>query len=157
MDQQQQRAWEIMKSIGSCFFITKAGNDEMHGRPMAPVVRPEEGKIYLLTHESDDKTSDHALADGVLLVFADSTRHLALNATASVSRNAAKLEELWSPAATAFWPDGPKTPGVVAVEIEPTHCEYWDGKNPVVSAFKLMYARATKTKPDLGDNRKLAM
>ena len=53
---------------------------------------------------------------------------------------------------------GPDDPTLRVVRVEPEAAEMWDGPaSSAVAAFEFAKARPTGMKPDLGENRKVAV
>ena len=67
------------------------------------------------------------------------------------------VKELWNPGAQAFWPDGPEKSDVAAILFTPDSAEYWQSSNSIVSSVKFLFALATKTSPDMGENARVTM
>jgi general stress protein 26 len=66
------------------------------------------------------------------------------------------VRELWGTPAKAWW-DSPDDPNIRVLKVTPKDAEYWDSPGTVVSYVKMAAAAATGTRPDLGENRKVAM
>lgn len=151
-----KHVWEMIDAIDICMFVTKRGG-EMHGRPMSTIGKPEDGKIYLLTEKSAVKDDEIAHVPIVYLGYYKGSQHLSVNGTAVISDDRALIRRIWTPSAQAFWPNGPSDPNIVAIAVSPTTAEYWDGPNGVLAGVKMVLAMATGSKPDMGENAKVAM
>ena len=152
-----ERTWELIKKLGTCFFVTK-GATGMVGRPLASIPKQEEGLIYFLI-DRNQGSKDEQLADDphVYLAFSDgSAKFVSVNGTAAVSDDVGLVKALWNPGAQAFWPNGPTTPGIAAIIFKPESAEYWDGPSSIVSTAKFAFALATGTSLNMGDNEKVA-
>nr|WP_246775338.1 pyridoxamine 5'-phosphate oxidase family protein [Bradyrhizobium diazoefficiens] len=54
-----------------------------------------------------------------------------------------------------WWPDGPSSPDVSLLRIEPFRAELWDGPaSAAVTAFEFVRERLMGQEPKLGQNRK---
>lgn len=51
----------------------------------------------------------------------------------------------------------PDDPNVCVLKVVPTEAEYWDTPGVVISSIKMAVAAATGSRPDIGENRKVAM
>jgi general stress protein 26 len=70
-----------------------------------------------------------------------------------VSRDQAKIDELWNPWAAAYFENGREDPSVALLKIEVDTIEYWDLDKPaVVQAFEVLKGIVTKKAPDVGDS-----
>jgi general stress protein 26 len=155
--EQIKRAWDLMESIGVAILVTRRG-DDMHGRPMSAIVRPGERRIYFLAHRRS--ASDQEIADNpsVFLGFSDaSSRYVSVCGRAALHEDKGLIQKLWNAGAQAYFPDGPDSPDVVAIAVEPAKAEYWDGPAGPIGMVKIAFAAATGQTPDMGDNAKLAI
>jgi general stress protein 26 len=66
------------------------------------------------------------------------------------------IKALWEPTAKAWW-DTPDNPNIRVLKVTPMEAEYWDGPGTVAAMIKMVVAAATGSRPDLGENRKVAM
>ena len=150
------RVWEMIDAIDICMFVTKRG-DDMHGRPMSTIGRKDEGKIYRLTDKSAVKDDEINTDPAVYLGYCKGSQHLSVNGTAEISQDRALVKRIWTPSAQAFWPNGPDDTNIVAIVVEPSSAEYWDGPNGIVAGVKMAFAMVTGAQPDMGRNAKVAM
>jgi general stress protein 26 len=151
------RAWELMKKIGFAMLVTRDG-DKLRSRPMSAYLEREENTIYFLTdarHHKDDEIARNA---GVNLSFADagSQKYISVTGNASVSNDRAKIKELFSTPAKAWWSSA-DDPNIRVLKITPDDAEYWDSPGSVISYVKMAAAAVTGTRPNIGDNRKVTM
>ncbi|WP_322515034.1 pyridoxamine 5'-phosphate oxidase family protein [Rhodopseudomonas palustris] len=152
-----QHAWDLMKKITFAMLATRDG-EKIRSRPMAAYIRPEEGLIYFLTdvrrHKDDEIAQDHH----VNLGFADASaqKYVSVSGYGAISNDRAKIKELFGTAAKAWW-DSPDDPNIRILEVTPEEAEYWDSPGTLVSYVKMAVAAATGSRPDLGDNRKVAI
>jgi general stress protein 26 len=94
------RVWELMERISICMLATHDG-ERIRSRPMAAFVRREEDAVYFLTDVQHHKDEEIRHNPNVGLAFADGRKFVSVTAHATVSRDQAKIKELWGPAAKA--------------------------------------------------------
>lgn len=153
----EDRVWEMMRELDYCMFTTHDGR-EMRARPMSSIVKPDERKLYLLSDRKGGKDEELEQNPGVCLSYSNgASKFVSLTGRARISTDRGLIERLWNPGAQSFWPDGPSDPSVYAIVIDPEAAEYWDGNSGLVAAAKMVWSMATGSKPDLGENRKLAL
>ena len=155
--QNVDRAWELMKKIGFAMLVTHDG-DKLRARPMSANLDRESNAIYFLTDARRHKDEEIAKNPGINLSFADSSslKYVSVTGTATVSNDRAKIKELFSTPAKAWW-DSAEDPNIRVLKITPDDAEFWDSPGTVISYVKMAVAAATGTRPDLGDNRKVSM
>lgn len=151
------RVWQLMKKISICMLAHWDGQ-ELRARPMGAYVRQEDNAIFLLSdarHHSDD---DIKKFTKVCLAFAHTSgqNYVSLAGHAEVSRDAAKIRELWDTPAKAWW-KSPDDPNIRVIAITPIEAEYWDAPAKTVAYVKMATAALTGTRPNMGENRKVAM
>ncbi|WP_315728068.1 MULTISPECIES: pyridoxamine 5'-phosphate oxidase family protein [unclassified Bradyrhizobium] len=153
----QDRAWDLMKKIGFAMLVTRDG-EKLRARPMAAYIERDEGMIYFLTDARRHKEKEIARDPHVNLAFADagSQKYVSLTGTAAISNDRAKVRELFSTPAKA-WRDSADDPNIRVLKITPDDAEFWDSPGTVVSYVKMAAAAVTGSRPDIGDNRRVAM
>ena len=151
------RAWELMKKIGFAMLVTRDG-DRLRARSMSAFVEREQNAIYFLTDARRHKDEDIARTPSINLSFADagSQKYVSIAGTAAVANDRAKIKELFSTPAKAWW-DSAEDPNIRVLKITPEDAEFWDSPGSVISYVRMAAAAVSGTRPDLGDNRKVAM
>jgi general stress protein 26 len=151
------RAWELMKKIGFAMLVTRDG-EKLRARPMSAYLERDESTIYFLTDARRHKDDEIARNPGVNLSFADasSQKYVSLTGTAVVSNDRAKIKELFSTPAKAWW-ESAEDPNIRVLKITPDDAEFWDSPGTIISYAKMAAAAATGTQPDIGKNRKVSM
>ncbi len=148
-----QRAWKIAESNRVCFY----GWDGKQV-PMSPIVREDEGTIYFLADADSEKVTDIQGQTAVQLTFSNESAndYLFIVGDAKVLNDRAKIKELWTPFAKAFW-ESADDPDIRLIVVSPNHAEFWDGPGKIAATAKMLYASVTGSKPDMGDNRETGM
>ncbi len=151
------RAWELMKKIGFAMLVTRDG-DKLRARPMSAYVRRDSNEILFLTDARRHKDEEIAKNPSINLSFADagSQKYVSVTGTAVVSNDRAKIKELFSTPAKAWW-DSAEDPNIRVLKVTPDDAEFWDSPGTVISYVKMAAAAATGTRPDIGENRKVSM
>jgi general stress protein 26 len=151
------RAWEMMKKIGFAMLVTRDG-DKLRARPMSAYLERESNAIYFLTDARRHKDEEIARDPNINLSFANAgdQKYVSVTGTAVVSNDRARIKQLFSTPAKAWW-DSAEDPNIRVLKITPDDAEFWDSPGSVISYVKMAAAAVTGTRPDLGDNRKVAM
>jgi general stress protein 26 len=151
------RTWELMKKIGFAMLVTQDGG-KLRARPMAAYVERDESAIYFLTDARRHKDEEIARNPSVNVSFADAgtQKYVSVSGTAAVSNDRAKIKDLFSTPAKAWW-NSAEDPNIRVLKITPEDAEFWDSPGSVVSYVKMAAAAVTGSRPDLGDNRKVAL
>jgi general stress protein 26 len=153
----EEHAWELMKKIGFAMLVTRDG-DKLRARPMSAHLERDSNTIYFLTDARHHKDEEIARNPDVNLSFADASaqKYVSLTGTATVSNDRAKIKELFSTAAKAWWQSA-EDPNIRVLKVTPDDAEYWDSPGTVISYVKMAAAAVSGTRPDIGENRKVSM
>ena len=151
------RVWDLMKKIGFAMLVTRDGG-KLRARPMSALVERNENAIYFLTDARRHKDEEIARDPAINLSFADagSQKYVSVSGTATVSNDRAKIKELFSTPAKAWW-ESADDPNIRVLKITPDDAEFWDSPGSVISYVKMAAAAMTGSRPNLGDNRKVAL
>jgi general stress protein 26 len=152
-----ERAWELMKKIGFAMLVTRDG-DKLRARPMSAYLQRDENAIYFLTDVRRHKDDEIARNPTINLSFADpsSQKYVSLSGAAVVSNDRAKIKELFSTPAKAWW-DSADDPNIRVLKITPDDAEFWDSPGTIISYAKMAAAAVSGTRPEIGENRKVSM
>jgi general stress protein 26 len=155
-DELVERAWKIASDAGTAILFTVDG-DEQSARPMSATVRREEDAIYFLTAADSVKVRATKDQPSVTVFFSDgTTKHVSFVGEAQVSNDRAKIKELWTPFAKAWW-DSAEDPRIRLLTVNPTAAEIWDGPNKLTTGALMLTAVITGSKPKIGDHAKLRL
>ncbi|RWO69739.1 MAG: general stress protein [Mesorhizobium sp.] len=151
------RVWKLMDRIGFCMLATREG-DDIRSRPMAALVVRDENAIYFLTDVDSHKDDEIEAEPNVGLAFADSggQKYVSVSGLAAVSNDRAKIRELWSTPAKAWW-DSADDPSIRVLKVTPKDAQYWDSPGTVVSYVKMLAAAVSDSRPEIGDTGKVRM
>jgi general stress protein 26 len=151
------RVWELMQKIGFAMLVTRDG-DKLRARPMSAYLERDNNAVYFLTDARRHKDDEIAKNPGINLSFADASdqKYVSVTGTAVVSNDRAKIKQLFATEAKAWW-DSADDPNIRVLKITPDDAEFWDSPGTVISYVKMAAAAVTGTRPEIGDNRKVAM
>lgn len=157
-DEAARKVWNELEGRHACMLIDKDG-DRLRARPMSPKAIGDEHAIWFITARDSAKDDEIRRDNQVCVTVSDETSnfYLSVSGRAQIIDDRAKLREIWTKYMEAFFPGGPDDPNAVLIKVTPEAAEYWDGPNAPVSYVKMLAAAVTGGKPDLGENRKVAM
>jgi general stress protein 26 len=152
-----ERVWELAKRIGIAMFVTWDG-EQQRARPLAATIEKDEGAVYFLTDVNGEKDDQIAEFPHVSVSFADHkhSKYVALSGRAVVSNDRARIKELWSPFAKAWW-DSPEDPAIRVIRMVPQDAELWDSPGRLVTTFSMLAAAVTGRSPRIGENAKVTL
>jgi general stress protein 26 len=156
-DDHVDRVWELAKRIGIAMFVTWDGK-EQRARPLAATVEKDEGAIYFLIDVNGEKDDQLAEFPHVSVSFADHkhSKYVALSGKATVSNDRARIKDLWTPFAKAWW-DSPEDPAIRVIKVVPQDAELWDSPGRIVTTLSMLTAAVTGRSPKIGENAKVVL
>lgn len=155
----RDRVWDLMESIGLCMLVTHDGaGDDLRARPMSAHVAREEEAVFFLSDVRQHKDDEIEINQNVCLAFADpgGQSYVSVTGTANVLDDRAKVAELWSTAAKAWW-KSKDDPNIRVLRVMPSMAEFWDSPGKLVTSVRMAAAALTGRPPQLGENRKVAL
>ncbi|MCD1616832.1 pyridoxamine 5'-phosphate oxidase family protein [Salipiger marinus] len=122
--------------------------------PMAPHADKDENAIWFITAKGS--AADRAALDSGPAQFyvADAKSHLyaTVEGTLTRSDDAAKLDEIWSAMAAAWFKDGRDDNAVQLIRMTPKDAEVWSGDGGVSFLYEIAKANMTGDTPDVGEH-----
>lgn len=137
---------ELVDSAKSCFFCTSAGTGESNGtRPMGVLKTDEQGHLWFMSASDSHKNMEIAADPRVRLFFQGSPHSdfLVIEGLATVSKDRAKIEELWEPIIKTWFTEGKDDPRITVIQVVPQSGYYWDTKHGgMVAGIKMLIGAA---------------
>ena len=144
---------QAVKDADTCFFCTgKAIGPSGGARPMNVRQVDDQGNLWFLSASDSHKNAELA-ADPVVKLYFQGSAHsdfLFLTGSATISRDAAKIKELWNFILKTWFTEGEDDPRITVIKVVPTEAYYWDTKHgkAVAGAKMLVGAVIGKTLDD---------
>lgn len=148
-----QKFKELVDGIHVAMFTTTSPEGRLVSRPMGVSAVDDDATVWFITEQHSAKAYELSREPEVNLAFQSGSTWVSLAGRASAVHDRAKVKELWSAAAEAWFPDGPDAPELVAVRVSPETAEYWDtpgGK--VATALSFVKAKVTGDSLSSPDN-----
>ncbi|MDX2022904.1 MAG: pyridoxamine 5'-phosphate oxidase family protein [Deltaproteobacteria bacterium] len=144
---------EVVGKAQTCFFCTQVATGPSLGtRPMNVRKVDEEGNLWFLSANDSHKNEEVEQDREVNLFFQGSPHSdfLQLKGTATISRDKAKIKELWEPVIKTWFTGGVDDPRITVIRVKPLQGYYWDNKHGnAVAGIKMMIGAAVgKTMDD---------
>jgi len=144
---------QLVDKAETCFFCTDVISTGSTGtRPMSVQEVDEQGNLWFLSADDSHKNEELSRDPAVRLYFQASAHSgfLTLNGTASVSRDKARINELWEPVVKTWFTEGQDDPRITVIKVKPMDGYYWDTKHgaAIAGAKMLVGAAIGKTLDD---------
>ncbi|MFP7761913.1 pyridoxamine 5'-phosphate oxidase family protein [Marisediminicola sp. LYQ134] len=143
---------KIVDAAKTAILTTRNSEGQLVSRPLAVQGEGFDGDLWFFTHYPSDKTDEIEADDQVNAAFESGKGYLSIAGTASIVRDEAKIDALWTTQAEAWFPEG-RDDSVALLRVHADTAEYWATNDPKpVVLFKVAKAAVTGGQPDIGDN-----
>jgi general stress protein 26 len=150
---------EMLEDIDFCM-MTTVDNGSLRSRPMSTQVAEFDGEVWFFTRDNTHKIDEIEKDNRVCLGYSDpdDSRYVSVSGRAELSKDRAKMEELWNPILKAWFPDGLDDPHICLMKVTAEHAEYWEASSgKLVQLFGFVKALATGQEADYGENKKIEL
>jgi general stress protein 26 len=148
---------ELLEGIDFCMMTTMDGG-HLRSRPMSTQAAEFDAEVWFFTNDNSHKIEEIEKDDRVCLAYAkpDDNTYVSVSGRAELSKDRAKMEELWNPILKAWFPEGLDDPHICLVKVSVEHAEYWESPSgKLVELFGFVKAIATGEQADWGENKKI--
>jgi len=141
----KQALRETLKEAGTVMMITRGDNGDLHGRPMGVAHLDDKDNLYFATSASSTKIDEIQRDPRVDIAFQSKTRYATIAGRATISRDRALIEKLWSDSWKIWFPKGKEDPDIALVIVDAERGEYWDQSGLKGLSFLYRAAKALVT------------
>lgn len=154
-DQSTTKLMDLMKSFRTALLLTIGDNGAIRARPMAVLQVEDGGSVWFMTNAKSLKVEEIEKNPRVSVALQRENATVSLMGHATVSRDKAKIDELWNVHAQAFFPKGKDDPEILLVKVIGHEAEYWDteGLQGIKYMFEVAKALVTGNKPEMKDDK----
>lgn len=117
-----------INNIKIAMLTTLIGDGKANSSPMYTFELQDDGIIWMFISKESQKVKQIQLNANIVLNYSDPQQDLyvSVNATAELSEDAVKIQELWSDRFKMWFPYGIEDPNLALLKIVPQEAEYWD-------------------------------
>lgn len=156
MDTQQDGMKEVHKILDKAdiaILTTVSREGQLVSRPLALHGKDFDGDLWFFTEDPSPKADEIRANPQVNVSVSSGKGYLSIAGTATLTKDQAKIDELWGPSVSAWFENGRDDPAVALIKVDADTAEYWSMDAPrVVSAVKMAKGLVTGSKPDTGKN-----
>ncbi|MCU0301696.1 MAG: pyridoxamine 5'-phosphate oxidase family protein [Candidatus Nanopelagicales bacterium] len=130
---------------GRLCMLTVHGSDEaLQARPMTPLEVTDAGEIWFLIDTTSTVAHQIQANPEVNLAFEQGSAWLSISGRGKVLGDPARVEQLWSAAAEAWFPDGPEDPRLGVLRVRGRTAQYWSSPGGrIATVLSFVKAKAT--------------
>jgi general stress protein 26 len=157
-DEGKKKIGELIKDVRICMLTTVGPDGSFDSRPMATQETEFDGTVWFLTRHESGKVTEIENDSHVSLLYADPSNHnyVAAKGKAQVSRDQAKIHELWNPMFKAWFPQGEEDPNIAVLKVEVEEAHYWEASSSkLIFGIKYLARAVTGGAVDVGEQGKV--
>jgi len=127
-DENIRKLRDLIKDIKVAMLTTLEPDGSLHARPMMTQDTEFDGTLWFFTGLSSAKIDEIQQDRHVNVSYAEPAKqtYVSVSGTARVSRDQAKMKELWTPLHKAWFPKGLDDPDIALLRVDVEKAEYWD-------------------------------
>ena len=127
----------LVAGIDYAMLTSRARDGALDSRPVQVLQVDARATIWFFTNAASGKVDEIGVDARVNLAFADTSRKrfVSVAGTGEIIVDEQKIDELWTPAQTIFFPSGRDDPSLVLLKVTPTFARYWDGNESALGVL----------------------
>jgi general stress protein 26 len=148
---------EMLEDIDFCM-MTTIDSGHLRARPMSTQAAEFDADVWFFTNDSSHKIEEIEKDNRVCLGYAkpDDSTYVSVSGRAEISKDRAKMDELWNPVLKAWFPEGLDDPHICLMKVTVEHAEYWESPSgKLVQLLGFVKALTTGQEADYGENKKI--
>lgn len=157
----QDHLYDLLEGFDTAMLVTTQADGSFRGRPMAVAALKKDADTYFATTLESPKISEIEAHPDVIVTFQSSSQFAVVKGTASVVRDRAMIDTLWSEAWRLWFPAGKEDPSLCLLKVDAREAEYWDnsGAQGLKFLFEGVKALVQRKRPsnDLKQNAKVTL
>lgn len=150
---------EKIKDVKFGMFTTLDPDTKLSSRPMTSQQLDEQGNLWFFTSDATDFVRHLSAHPEVNVSFADpdDSLYVSVAGHAELTRDRAKIDELWSPLVAAWFDGGKEDPHLALIKVHIGSAEYWDThSSKMTQLYALAKSALTGKAPrDIGEHKKI--
>lgn len=145
------RLLDVIGKFDSAMLITQDDSGASHARPMSIARLNDSPDLFFAASIDSPKVREIEADPQVTLTMQGGGRFAAVNGVASIVRDQALIDQLWSESWKIWFPGGKTDPNLCLISLDAMDGEYWDnaGAKSVSYIFEALKAYATGDTPKI--------
>lgn len=141
---------ELIDDVDVAMLTTVTPDGRLVSRPLGTQEVEFDGDLWFATGYDSGKVAEIEANPHVNVSYASMKKntYVSVCGRASLVRDRAKIDELWSPAMKIFFPEGKDDPNLCLLRVEAESAEYWDGPGSAAGKMLYLVAAASTGDPD---------
>ncbi|MFJ7751593.1 pyridoxamine 5'-phosphate oxidase family protein [Arthrobacter sp. NPDC097144] len=144
---------KILEHADIAQVTTQDLSGKLVSRPLQLQETDSDGNLWFFTQDPSPKADEIRANPNVNVSVHDSKGYLSISGTASITKDEAKIEELWKSSVSAWFDGGREDPSIALIKVDSDTAEYWASDEPrVATMFKIAKSAVTGDTPNIGKN-----
>ena len=151
---------DLIKDIRIAMLTTASEDGRVYSRPMATQETRFQGELWFLTRQDSGKVEEIRHNSHVNVSYADTknSTFISLSGRARLSKDSAKIHELWNPMYTAWFPKGEEDPEITVIQVLVEDAEYWTApSSAIVRNYRMLKASILKDGSEVGEHEHISL
>ncbi|MET0963474.1 MAG: pyridoxamine 5'-phosphate oxidase family protein [Noviherbaspirillum sp.] len=152
---------EKIRDVRFGMFTTLDPDSKLTSRPMTSQQLDDDGNMWFFTSDITDFVRHLSEHPNVNVSFSDleDSLFVSIAGRAELTRDQAKIDELWSPLVSAWFDGGKEDPHLSLIKVHIDTAEYWDThSSKMTQLYALAKSALTGKAPrDLGEHKKITL
>ena len=155
IEKEVRKLRKLIKSTRIAMLTTVASDGRLRSRPMANLKGGFDGDLWFVTRSTAPKTEEIKDNQHVNVAYTDTEdeRFVSISGLASLVRDPAKVEDLWSRRLRAWFPGGKKDPDLALIRVRIDRAEVWDSKTSTMVHLEGLGAVLATRRASRADDR----
>ena len=148
---------DLTAGIHVAMLTTRRADGLLHSRPMGTRAIEADGSLWFFTADDSGKVQEiyHDQMVNVSYLNPGDQVYVSVAGKASLSRDRAKMRELWTPVLKAWFTEGIDDPNLALIRVDIQAIDYWEGPGKIVTLLKFAKSAVTGTPSQVGDHGKI--
>lgn len=144
----QQAQLSVMIKDMSVAMLTTFDEEEglLKSFPMSPLEMCEQGAIWFLTDPNSNKVK-HLQVMNLAFSNEPESTYVSISGHGEIVDDRARIEDLWTPFARPWFPDGVNSSNLALLKFVPHSAEFWDAPNSKMVRMLAIAASIMAEKP----------
>lgn len=159
MNSDCEKLGELIKDMRIAMLTTVEADGTLHTRPLATLKYANDAQLWFFTSLDSAKVHEVEEDRRASVTYSDMEQnvYVVVSGTADIVQDRRKAEELWTPMAKAWFPDGVEDPRLALLRVRIERAEYWDSPGRAAYLFGVAKASMTGKPTNMGENRKMTL
>jgi general stress protein 26 len=149
---------ELIRDVDIAMLTTVASSGHLVSRPLGTQQVEFDGDLWFATGCDSGKADEIRANPHVNVAYASPARdiYVSVAGRASLVRDRAKIEQLWSPRMQLYFPGGKDDPDLCLIRVQADSAEYWDGHGRRLGqVLHLLLSAVTDEPASLQENERI--